>query len=77
MEDQLDLELRQHALEQAAIEDRAGDLALDPGGNRGVETRDVERDDRAMRLPGETLDQPVADLAAGAGNQDDRFCARE
>jgi hypothetical protein len=34
MEDQLDLEFREDALEEAAIQDRTGDLPFDAGGDR-------------------------------------------
>ncbi len=64
MEDELDLELRQDALEHGAVEDRAGDLALHLRRERGIERADVERDDGAIRLRGEPVDQAVADLAA-------------
>ena len=76
MEDELDLELGEHALEHAAIENRAGDLAVDLAGDRRIETRDVERDDGAVRLAGEPLDETVTDLAAGAGDEHDWFAHR-
>ena len=57
----------------ASIENRAGDLAVDLPGDRGIERREVERDDRAVGLLGEAIDQAVADLAAGAGDEHDRF----
>ena len=34
---------------------------------------DVERHDRALGAFGETLDEAVTDLAAGPGDEDDRF----
>ena len=73
MKDQLDLELREDPLEGASIENRAGDLAIDLAGNRGIERREVERDDRALGLLGKAIDQSVADLAAGAGDEHDGF----
>jgi hypothetical protein len=73
VEDQFDAELRQHALEQTAIEDRAGDLPIHFAGNRGIQTAHVERDNRALPLLGEPRDQSVTNLAAGAGDEHDRF----
>jgi hypothetical protein len=73
VEDQLDLELREHALERAAIEDRAGDLAVHLRRNRRIQAGDIERHDRAMRLAGEPVDETVADLASGAGYEHDGF----
>jgi hypothetical protein len=48
--DELDLEFREHAVEEIAVENRAGDLTVDFRPDRGVETRDVERDDAAVGL---------------------------
>ena len=73
MEDQLDLELGQDALERTPIEDRPGDLAIDLRGNRSVERRKVERDNGEVGTFGQTLDQAVADLAVRTGDEDDRF----
>ena len=73
MKDELDLELGEDALEHAAIENRARDLAVDLAGDRRFETGDVEGDDGAVRLAGEALDETVTDLAAGAGDEHDWF----
>ena len=69
--------LRQDPFEQRPIEDRPGDLAVDQRGNRWVEPGEIERDDRAAGLGREALDQAVADLAACACDQDDRFSHRK
>jgi hypothetical protein len=73
MKDELDLELGEDALEHAAIENRAGDLAVDLRRDRGLEGGDVERDDGPRGLPGEAFDETVSDLAAGAGDEHDGF----
>ena len=74
MEHEVDLELGEDALEQRRVEDRAGELAVDHAarapGSSGVE---VERDDGSAAVSGEARDEAVADLAAGAGDEDDRF----
>src|SRR6185295_14629998 len=67
MKDALDGELRQDALEQIDVGDRAGELACDERRERLV-----ERDDRRSRRR-KPRDETVADLAAGAGDEDDRF----
>ena len=43
VKDEIDLELGQHALEQVAVGDRAGELALHQPGQRGLERGDVDR----------------------------------
>ena len=43
VEDQIDLELGEHALEQGAVGDRAGELALDQAVQRRVERREIDR----------------------------------
>ena len=48
VEDQLDLELGEHALEQRPIENRPGDLAIDHRRDRRVEPGEVEGDDGAV-----------------------------
>jgi hypothetical protein len=71
VENEVHLELGQDALEQVVVEDRARVLLLDQGRLRRIERLQVEGDDRAAAVPGEPLDQAVADLAAGAGNEHD------
>jgi len=71
MDDEIHLELRQDALEQVVVGDGAGELAVHAPGERGLERRDVDGDDRAPRV-GEAGDQAVADLAPGAGDERDR-----
>ena len=73
MEDQLDLKLREDPLERTSIENRAGDLAIDLPGNRGIQWREVQCDDRTLGLLGKAIDQSVPDLAIGAGDEHDRF----
>ncbi len=71
--DGLDLELRQDALEQRLVHDRAGELALHHPAERGIERVHVQRDDRVRARAGEVRDQAVADLATGAGDEDNGF----
>jgi hypothetical protein len=73
MVDRIDLELRHDALEQRVIEYRAGELALHEAGQRRLERVDVQRDDGAIAAGRQPFDQAVADLAAGAGDEDNRF----
>jgi hypothetical protein len=71
MEDEIDLELRQHSLEQVGIGDRAGELAMDQLAESGIEWRKIDRHDRP-RTPGESRDQAVADLSTSPGDERDR-----
>ena len=66
MEDQVHLELGQDALEQARVEDRPEELALDE--RRDSVESSGARSSVTMGRPvaGEARDQAVADLAAGA-----------
>ena len=73
VEDQLDPEFRQHPFEETAIQDRARDLVVDLVRDRRVEPAHVERDDRTVATLGQTRDQPVANLAAGAGDEHNGF----
>ena len=73
VEDELDLKLRQDALEHAAVENRSGDLAVDLQRDGRIEPGDVERDDSALGLAGQPIDEAVSDLAAGAGDEYDGF----
>src|SRR6185295_18331522 len=73
VKDPVDLEFRHHALEQRLVDDRAGDLAIDLPGDRVLEPRDVDRDDATVPLLGEAIDEAVADLSTGPGNDDDGF----
>ena len=50
---------------------------VDERRQRRVERRDVERDDRRGAAARQALDQAVADLAAGAGDQDDGLAHRK
>ena len=62
---EIDLELREHALEQVGVGNRAGELAVHQLVQVGVERRQIDGDDRAAGA-GQPRDQAVADLAAGA-----------
>ena len=73
MKDQLDLKLREDPLEGTSIENRAGDLAIDLPGNKGIQWREVQCDDRTLGLLGKAIDQSVPDLAIGAGDEHDGF----
>src|SRR5437868_1224873 len=73
MEHEIDFEFRQDALERGAIEDRSSDLALHFGAQRRLQRRDVERHDGSRAVARELIDETVANLAVGAGNQDDGF----
>ena len=70
VEDEIDLELREHALEQVGVGDRAGELAaherrrLASSGARSMVTI-------GRAGAGQPRDQAVADLAAGPGHQRD------
>ena len=72
MEHAIHLELREHPVEQIVIGDRSGEFAANERRQLRVERVDVERDDGgfAARQAG---DERMADLAARAGNQHDRF----
>ena len=70
MKNQIDLELGEDALEEAGIENRSEELALHQAGQRRIERREVERDDRAAAR-GEPCDQAVANFAARPGDEDD------
>ena len=50
MEDEIDLELREHALENRLVGDGAGELAADLRRQAWFERGDVDGDDRAVRL---------------------------
>src|SRR6476620_6362680 len=73
MEDQLDLELGQNALEHAPVENRSGHLPVDLPGNARIERGEVERHDRAVGTLGESIDQAMTNLAVGPGDEHDRF----
>ena len=77
MEDEFDLELGEHAFEDAPIENRSGDLAVDFRRDRRIELRQIERHDCAIALLGELLNQARADLAAGTRDEHDRFAHGE
>jgi hypothetical protein len=69
---QVHFELGQDALEQTGIEDRPQELALDEARQRGVERREIDRDDRPAGAR-EARDQAVANLTASARDEDDRL----
>ena len=73
MKDAVDLVLGEHPVEELRVEDRAdvvlADAAREVRGQRGQ----VEGDDGAVRVGRQGFDQPVADLAAGPGDKDDRL----
>ncbi len=71
MEDAIDLELGEDAIEQALIEDRAAELALHEPREFGAEGIHVESDNRPRGVRGELRDQPVADFSVGAGDEND------
>ena len=71
MEDQVDLELRQDAVEQLAVEDGADVLVVHQRGQLLAQRIEVERDDRVGVGLGQARDEAVADLARGPGDQDD------
>ena len=73
MKNQVDLELRQDALEQVGVENRAGELAMHEARDVRVQRVDVERDNGLIALFGEIGHQRMADFAVGAGDQDNWF----
>src|SRR5262245_8664353 len=73
MKDEVDFVLGQDPVEELWVEDRADVVLANAGGKLGVERGKVEGDDRPVRGGGQGLDQAVADLAGGTGDQDDRF----
>src|SRR5688500_4632589 len=73
MKNQVDLELRQDALEQVHVEDRAGELAVDEPGDVRIQRVDVERDDGFFALLRKVGYQRMANLAVGAGYENDGF----
>ncbi len=73
MDHQFDLVLSEDPVEDGAVQDRAGDLAVDLSPDCGIQRTDVERDDGPLWLERELIDQPVADLAARACDENDRF----
>lgn len=73
MKDQLDPKLGQHSLEQSAIEDRSGDLAVDSAANRRIQPVEIQRDDAAIAAFRKPVNEPVANLAAGSGDENNGF----
>jgi hypothetical protein len=71
MEDEIDLEFRQHSLEQVGIGDRSGELAIDQLVESRIERREIDRHDRPPAA-GEPRDQAMADLSTGPGDERDR-----
>ncbi len=72
MEDESDLEFREQPIEQVRVGNRPGEDARHQRHERGIERMDVEGDDRRAG-GGKPRDQTVANLAARAGDQNDRF----
>jgi len=70
---QLHLELSEDSLEDALVENRPGDLAIDLRRDGRLEPGDVERDDGPRGLTGQPFDETVPDLAAGAGDEHHGF----
>jgi hypothetical protein len=71
VEDHVDLELRENALEDVSIENRAREFARDVAGELLLEGLEVEREDRPGAFRRETRDETVPHLAARAGDEDD------
>jgi hypothetical protein len=70
---QLHLELGKGSLEDALVENRPRDLAIDLCRDGWFEAGDVERDDGPRGLTGQPFDETVSDLAAGAGDEHHGF----
>jgi len=64
-----DFELRQHAIEQRLVHDRADKLALHHPRQPGFERIHVERHDGLSPVGRQVGDQSVADLSARARNK--------
>ena len=71
VEDEVDLELGEDALEDVAVEDGARELARDEAGERRLEGLEVQREDRAVSFGREARDEAVPHLAARARDEDD------
>ena len=72
MENAIDFELGQHAIEQTPVGYRADVFARDEGCQRRVERVDVERDDRPT-VRRKARDERMTDFAACACDEDDWF----
>ena len=68
----VDFEFRENPFQQARIGNRTGEFPRDERNQRGIERRDVERDDGGAG-GGKAGNEPVADFAARARNQHDRL----
>src|SRR5438105_11411424 len=73
MVDQIDLVFSQKAIEQLPVENRANNLAEDQWSQLGWKRIQVESDDGTVRGRRQAFDEPVANFARGAGDQDDWF----
>ena len=73
MEDQIDFELREDALEKPAVDDRSGEFPAHQPRQRRLERSDVERNNRPA-FGCQAREKPVADFAVGPRNQN-RGCA--
>src|SRR5262249_41161038 len=72
VEDAVDLELREDAIEHRGVGDRSSELARDGRRERRLEPADVDGDERGSCCR-KARDEAVADLAARARNENDRF----
>ena len=71
MKDEVDLELREDALENRPVQDRTDELPGHEPAQLRIERLEVERQDGARAIGGEARDEPVADLPAGPRDEDD------
>ena len=73
VEDQIHLEFGHQTFQDGVVEDRPDHFAVDLAGDGVVEPRHVDRHDGAVAGLGEAIDQAVANLAAGAGDEHNRL----
>src|SRR5262249_21188480 len=71
--DGMDLVLADQPLQEVGVEDVADERREAGRAETFVERLEIERDDVDMVLAAEMGDESMADLAVGAGNQDDGF----
>ena len=76
VKNQVDLELRENALEQVLVENRAGELAVHQPRDVRVERVHVEGHNCLVALLGEVGDQGMANFAISAGYQNNLFAHR-
>src|SRR5947207_1081878 len=77
VEDEVDLVLGQHPVEQLRVEDRADVLLADERCQFRGDRVEIERDNRALGVAAEATDEAVTDLAAGPGDKHDRFAEHD